>query len=167
LAAGASRALLLRATDDKLVAAGRYIRRLVARGDNVIVESNRIVEHCKADLVIFVVDPTNSDWKSSSPICIRRAHAIVLIDSDDLPEDVMPLVEWPSGLRHFQVARGSYASLGFQHWFNSALAERHSLGRWGASLSTPANRIVRASVSTDWENSALFSTIGAGACPRD
>ena len=78
LAAGASRALLFRAPDNGLADAAHYIERLLATGENVIAESNRLILHCAPDLTIFVVDPANPDWKESSAVCLEKADAIVL-----------------------------------------------------------------------------------------
>jgi hypothetical protein len=76
LLAGAQRALLVRAADDSLPSVRTLIDGLRAEA-NVIVESNRVVRQVTPDLVVFVVDPLNDDWKASSADCLARADAIV------------------------------------------------------------------------------------------
>ncbi len=78
LLAGAVRALLVRAADEAIAETAAEVRRLIAAGENVIVESNRLAACCRADAVLFVVAPDVADWKGSSDGCVERAHALVI-----------------------------------------------------------------------------------------
>jgi hypothetical protein len=77
LAAGASRAFLVRAPDRALVHAAAFIQSMRAAGAHVIVESNRLVRHVRPDLLLFVVDPRIADWKDSSDECVRSPAAVI------------------------------------------------------------------------------------------
>lgn len=91
LRAGARRAFLMRATNEQFPAAAEPILRMVASGRSIIVESNRLVAHCRPDLVIFVVAPGIADWKPSSAICLRSADAVVMAGEGDLPLEAVEL----------------------------------------------------------------------------
>lgn len=77
LRAGARNAFLVRAPDAAMPQAAAFIQSLCASGVNVIVESNRIVEHVTPDAVVFVIDPHIADWKPSSDACLAVADAVV------------------------------------------------------------------------------------------
>jgi hypothetical protein len=92
LAAGAARAWLCRCPTPQLPDAARFIRALQERGRDVIVESNRIVDHLVPDLVLFVVSSRIGDWKPSSARCLGRADALVLSnDTSELPFEALRL----------------------------------------------------------------------------
>jgi hypothetical protein len=78
LSAGAERAWLCRCPTAQLAEAAAFVGRLRADGWDVIVESNRIVEHLAPDLLFFVISGQVHDWKASSGCCLRRADAVVL-----------------------------------------------------------------------------------------
>ena len=77
LAAGATRAFLMRAPDAALDCAAAFIESLRRSGWHVIVESNRIVRSLTPDVLIFVVNPSIADWKPTSSVCVAAPHAIV------------------------------------------------------------------------------------------
>lgn len=77
LAAGASRALLCRTPDARLAEVTTFLRRLLDDGARVIVESNRIAEVLRPDVLLFLVAPAIDDWKPSSGPCLARADALV------------------------------------------------------------------------------------------
>ena len=76
LAAGAARALVIRAADIALARAATLIESLRAEGANVIVESNRIVRYVKPDAMLFVMDPHINDWDPTSALCLPIADAV-------------------------------------------------------------------------------------------
>lgn len=78
LEAGARKAFLLRAPDEQFATAAAEVRKMVAAGQNVIAESNRLVAWIHPDLVLFVTSPAISDWKPSSNLCLRSADALVI-----------------------------------------------------------------------------------------
>jgi hypothetical protein len=77
LAAGAARALLVRAPDTLLPAAAAWIDAQCDRGANVIVESNRLVRYLNPERLFFVIDPAIADWKPSSAACLSAANVIL------------------------------------------------------------------------------------------
>jgi hypothetical protein len=77
LAAGASRAFLVRAPDASLARAATFINGLREGGRTVLVESNRIVQWLIPDVLLFVVDPMIEDWKPSSAFCLPVADAVI------------------------------------------------------------------------------------------
>lgn len=85
LQAGAGRAFLVCAPDATFERAVQPIRRMLAEGRNVIVESNRFAAYCAADLTLFVIAPSIADWKPSSMHPLRTADAIVLSGEGELP----------------------------------------------------------------------------------
>jgi hypothetical protein len=78
LAAGARQAWLCHAADAVMPRAARFVAGLLHRGVNVIVESNRIVQHLEADTTLFVLSPALDDWKTSSGRAVAAADAFVL-----------------------------------------------------------------------------------------
>lgn len=95
------------------------IASLLADGCNLLVESNRIVSHLRADVVIFVVDPRNPDWKASSSACLERADALVF--SQDGPSPA-PLVALQKILPTFRLTNWNQPPLGFLEWMRERLA---------------------------------------------
>jgi len=79
LAAGARRSFLIEA--DHLVEAMPTVQQMVAESENVIVESNSILEFIHSDLYISVLDPATEDFKASAQKYFDRADAIVLHES--------------------------------------------------------------------------------------
>lgn len=77
LRAGARHAFLVRAPDAAMREAAAFVESLRATGTNVIVESNRIVEHLVPDAVVFVIDPRIADWKPSSYPCLAAADVVI------------------------------------------------------------------------------------------
>lgn len=78
LAAGAREAWLCHAADTDMADAARFIARRLAAGDDVIVESNRLVEYFTPATTLFVLSPPFDDWKPSSARAVRGADAFVL-----------------------------------------------------------------------------------------
>lgn len=78
LAGGADRAWLCRCPSDRIPDAARFVQALQRGGWDVVVESNRIVQHLCPDLTLFVASDRTDDWKPSSGACLRRADALVL-----------------------------------------------------------------------------------------
>jgi len=81
LAAGAVRSFWLRTAQGKLGGAVPVLRKMLAACDNVIVESNSILEFFEPDLYLVVMDFSKEDFKPSSLRFLDRADALVVIDS--------------------------------------------------------------------------------------
>ena len=82
LRAGARRALLLRARPGCLADAMPELRRELGRADDVILESNSVLEFLEPDLYLAVLDPAIADFKSSARHFLQQASAVVLNQAD-------------------------------------------------------------------------------------
>ena len=81
LAAGALRSFWLRTAQGQLAGAVPVIRKMIAACENVIVESNSILEFFQPDLYLVVMDFSREDFKPSSLRFLDRADALIIIDS--------------------------------------------------------------------------------------
>ena len=81
LAAGAVRSFWLRTAQGQLAGAVPVLRKMLAACDNVIVESNSILEFFQPDLYLVVLDFSKEDFKPSSLRFLDRADALIVIDS--------------------------------------------------------------------------------------
>lgn len=80
LAAGAERSFWLRTPSGELARAASTVRKLVAQSENVIVESNSVMELVQPDAFLMVMDFACEDFKASSLRFMDRADAFVVID---------------------------------------------------------------------------------------
>lgn len=80
LAAGAERSFWLRTPAGQLSGAADQVRKILARFQNVMVESNSLLELAEPDLFFMVLDFGCADFKASSARFLRRADALVAID---------------------------------------------------------------------------------------
>jgi predicted AAA+ superfamily ATPase len=78
LRAGARRALLLTARPGCLADAIPELRRELGRADDVILESNSVLEFLEPDVYLAVLDPAIADFKSSARQFLQQASAVVL-----------------------------------------------------------------------------------------
>lgn len=91
LAAGAVRAFLVRAPAAALPQVAGFIaalrRTAKASRTAIIIESNRIVRHLRADRVFFVVDREIGDFKPSSVDCLRVPTVTIVSHQRGLRHD--------------------------------------------------------------------------------
>jgi hypothetical protein len=80
VAAGAERSLWLRAPAGELARAADTIRKILTHSENVIVESNSVMELVQPDLFLMVLDFSCEDFKPSSLRFLDRADAFLVID---------------------------------------------------------------------------------------
>jgi hypothetical protein len=78
LAAGAARALWLRARQGRLAEAWPLLRAEMARAGNFILESNTVLQFARPVLYLAVLDPGCADFKPSARQALDRADAFVL-----------------------------------------------------------------------------------------
>jgi len=78
LAAGARRSFWVRTEQGRLAEALPAVQRRIAESDNVIIESNSIVEFIQPDLYITVLDPAVEDFKTSAQRLFERADAVIV-----------------------------------------------------------------------------------------
>ncbi len=80
LAAGAREAYWVRTAEGGLASAMPAIRKVYAASENLIVESNSIVEFLTPGLYLVVLDFAQPDFKASSRRFLERADACVVIE---------------------------------------------------------------------------------------
>jgi molybdopterin-guanine dinucleotide biosynthesis protein len=80
LAAGAERSFWLRAPSGELARATGTLQKILKQSDNVIVESNSVVELVRPDVFVMVLDFACEDFKASSLRFMDRADAFIVID---------------------------------------------------------------------------------------
>jgi len=80
LAAGARRSFWLRTPMGQLHHAAGTLRKIVAQHENVILESNSVLELLNPDVFLMVLDFGCADFKPSSLRFLDRADAFVVVD---------------------------------------------------------------------------------------
>jgi hypothetical protein len=80
LAAGAERSFWLRSRAGELPRAAGMVKKILAQSENVIVESNSVVELVAPDVFLMLLDFSCEDFKASSLRFMERADAFVVID---------------------------------------------------------------------------------------
>lgn len=78
LVAGATRSFWLRAPEGGLARGLPLLREALGNAENVILESNAVLEFLKPDLYLVVLDATQPDFKASALRYLDRADAFVL-----------------------------------------------------------------------------------------
>ncbi len=79
-AAGAERSFWLRTPSGELARAAGTLRKILDQSENVIVESNSVVELVQPDVFLMLLDFSCEDFKPSSMRFLDRADAFVVID---------------------------------------------------------------------------------------
>ena len=80
LAAGAARSLWLRTPMGELACAKTTITKILNQSENVILESNSVLELVQPDLFLMLLDFGCQDFKPSSLRFLDRANAYLVID---------------------------------------------------------------------------------------
>jgi len=86
LVAGAKHSIWVRTRQGMLAAAMPDIRRKIAGAENVIMESNSILQFMTPDLYLTVLDAGTQDFKNSAREFLDRADALVLHRTDAEPQ---------------------------------------------------------------------------------
>jgi hypothetical protein len=81
LVAGANRAWWVRTEQGRLAEAMPTVRRKLSESENVILESNSILQFIRPDLYLTVLDPATADFKKSAMEFLDLADAIILHES--------------------------------------------------------------------------------------
>jgi hypothetical protein len=89
LQAGARRSLWLRVRQGQLHRALPALLRALRREEWAMIESNTILGHLNPALYLFVLDPSQNDFKPSARKYLERADALVIIGPAD------PSHSWP------------------------------------------------------------------------
>ncbi len=80
LAAGAARSFWLRVPSGELKRAEQVLQKILAQNENVIVESNSILEIVQPDVFLMLLDFSCEDFKPSSLRYMDRADAFLVVD---------------------------------------------------------------------------------------
>ncbi len=80
LAAGAARSFWLRTPGGELARAAKTLRKIVAQSQNLIIESNSVLEFVEPDLFLMLLDFSCEDFKPSSLRFLDRADGFLIID---------------------------------------------------------------------------------------
>jgi molybdopterin-guanine dinucleotide biosynthesis protein len=78
LAAGAKRSLWVRTRVGRLADAMPRIRQEIAAAENIIFESNSLLQFLRPDLYLTVLDQATADFKDSARLFLDRADAVLL-----------------------------------------------------------------------------------------
>lgn len=110
LGAGATRSLWVRTRQGQLAEAVPRIGAEIADAENVILESNRVLEFLEPDLYVSVLDPHVADFKASALQYLSRAGAILVLPGSvreaEWPDDALRSIEH---ITRFQIAPPDYA----------------------------------------------------------
>jgi len=131
LQAGARRSLWLRVRQGQLARAFPALRRALRREEWVMIESNSILGLLDPALYLFVLDPSQRDFKASAQKYLERADALVTLGSSPIDHS------WPQVDDHllrsklaFPVTPPDYSSAELNHFV------RQKLGLTGEAKST-------------------------------
>ena len=78
LAAGAARAFWVRTQQGQLAEAMPHVRQLIAKAENVLIESNSVLRFLQPDLSLSVLDPSIADFKPSALRYLDRTDALIV-----------------------------------------------------------------------------------------
>jgi molybdopterin-guanine dinucleotide biosynthesis protein len=85
LKAGARRVLWARTRQGFLALAMPDLRKEIERANDVIIESNSVMQFLRPDLYLVVLDPDTADFKPTAKCYLDRANAVILHDSGSAP----------------------------------------------------------------------------------
>src|SRR5437764_11276681 len=78
LRAGARQSLWVRTRQGMLAEAMPQLRRILSNSENVILESNSVMQFVSPDVYLTVLDPATEDFKDSARLFLDRADALVI-----------------------------------------------------------------------------------------
>jgi len=113
LAAGAVRSLWMRTLPGHLGEALPRLEEEIAEAENVVIESNSVLEFLSPDIYALIVSPRVADVKASARRCIHRAN-VVLVEEPSAGNAaqlwVEEQLEEAKGARRFVITRPQFAS---------------------------------------------------------
>ena len=130
LAAGAQRSYWVRTASGQLGHAISAVRRIIDTGEHVIAESNSLLQFCKPDLHLCVVEFGSHDFKATSLQYLDRADALVVVDRG------VPEPEWKGVARRLWESKPRFLVRPPQ-WVTEAMA---ALVRARLNSSTTSSR---------------------------
>jgi hypothetical protein len=136
LAAGARRSYWVRTAAGQLANALPAVREVRAASQNLIVESNSLVEFLTPDLYLVVLDLAQRDFKSSSRRFLAQADACIVIEREiRLPQPLWSDVAGESweGKPRFPVRPPQYVTAALAAFVNERLLAPTASADAGAS----------------------------------
>jgi hypothetical protein len=118
LASGASRSLLVCAPEGQLAEAMPRVREEIAGAENVVLESNRVLEFLKPDLFAMVIDPKLDDFKPSAQRYLDHADTLLL--TVGLPGR-LDMLRRLDRIPRFRIAPPTYSSPEFVEFVRSRM----------------------------------------------
>jgi hypothetical protein len=110
LVAGARHAIWVRTRQGMLGEAMPSIERKIAGAENVIMESNSILQFLRPDLYLTVLDSATADFKVSAQEFLNRADAIILHRQTDTPVWESVSLETVAGRPRFIIEPPNYVT---------------------------------------------------------
>ena len=83
LIAGAARVWWVRTEQGRLAEAMPELRKRLAEAENVILESNSVVQFLRPEVYLTVLDPATADFKKSAQQFLDRADAVIVHTGED------------------------------------------------------------------------------------
>jgi hypothetical protein len=109
LVAGAHRAWWVRTEQGRLAEAMPTVRRKISESENVILESNSILQFVRPDLYLTILNPATADFKKSAQEFLNVADAIILHESSN-GESVWKGISLKPDRPTFQIQPPKYVS---------------------------------------------------------
>jgi hypothetical protein len=122
LAAGAVKSLWVRTRQGNLAPAMPRIRKEIAEAQNVIIESNSVMQFLLPDLYLTVLDHATADFKTSARLFLDRADAVLLQSPSLVPRWSGVSLKLVEGKPHFLIAPPDYVSDELTEFLTSRLA---------------------------------------------
>lgn len=110
LAAGAVRSLWVRTRQGMLAEAMPRIRKELAAADNVILESNSVMQFLQPDLYLSVLDAGVADFKDSARLFLDRADAVLVRATELEPRWTGVSTKLLEGRRRFLIQPPQYVT---------------------------------------------------------
>jgi hypothetical protein len=126
LAAGAVRSLWVRTRLGSLALVMPRIRKEIDRAENVILESNSILQFLRPDLYLTVLDHATADFKDSARLFLDRADAVLLRSPTLVPQWNGVSLKLVEGKPHFLISPPSFMTDEVSHFVEQRLIKTHT-----------------------------------------
>jgi molybdopterin-guanine dinucleotide biosynthesis protein len=110
LGAGAVKSLWVRTRQGNLAPAMPRIRKEIEAAENVIIESNSVMQFLRPDLYLTVLDRGTADFKSTARLYLDRADAVLLHAPQLVPQWNGVSLKLLEGKRQFVIEPPDYIS---------------------------------------------------------
>lgn len=128
LAAGAVKSLWMRARQGNLAPAMSRIRKEIAAAENVIIESNSVMQFLRPDLYLTVLDHATADFKPTARLFLDRADAVLVHSPELTPHWQGVSLKLLEGKQHFQMVPPEYVTDELLKFVSAKLSRFRSKG---------------------------------------